>query len=109
MLGHSMISPKFGFDMGRGRLDLKDAGCVVYTFGDEEISGDKPWVAGKNIIMGEEHVDIDVKVTLLNHRTGEKAEIAFVPRSRSQKSSVKIKVLNAAGKPAFEITGSWLN
>jgi len=30
IIGHSLIKPKFSFDMGRGRLDLQDSGHLLY-------------------------------------------------------------------------------
>ena len=52
---------------------------------------------------------MDLKLTMVNLKTREKAEIKFVPRSGSKVSSIEVKFLNSSGKQTHEISGSWQN
>ena len=39
--------------------------------------------------MGQQYFDVDDKIEAKNHKTGERVEMAFVPRDKNGRSTIK--------------------
>lgn len=73
--------PQFHANGIRGALEIKMSGTHDFYFKkyDENISATKQGIFIKNIIFGGLYVDIDDTIESINHKTGERIMMKFVP------------------------------
>ena len=82
--GYQHVKPEVGFGGFKGRIQLKqEEGCLEFYMKefDEIILVEKPWMVGKNLIVGDAYWDLDHKMSARNLKTGEKIAITLVPRN----------------------------
>jgi hypothetical protein len=68
---------KFGFGGGLGLMEVHQKGYFDYYYEkfNETISIGRPKIIANNIVMGKLYLDINDEITVLNHKTREKANI----------------------------------
>ena len=63
----------------------------------------------KNLFIGEQYFDLNDKICGKNHKTGERVEVAFIPRDKHGRSTIKGYCFDSKGANVYELRGSWMD
>jgi hypothetical protein len=107
--GSLQSKASFGFGGGTGSMVVRTPGVQDYIFSkfdNETITASRPLIYVKNLITTR-YLDIGESMNLINHRTGERAEIRFTPKGWYTDSQIDGTIYDAAGTEKYTLAGSW--
>lgn len=97
--GFENPKPEFGMNGTKGQVKLDFNGYfdIYFSKFDEHITMTRPPLTFKNIIWGGLYTDIDDIVEAVNHKTGDRIELAFVPKEGDKQSYIDGKCFDSFG------------
>lgn len=102
---------KFAFGGGKGQMIIDCFGYQDYFYEtyDETISVSRPRVYANNLVVGTSYIDFEGPIEMLNHSTGERAELTYYTSGWSTKSRLEGKIMDSNGNTVYKIEGSWFD
>lgn len=80
---------------------------IFQKFDNELITANIPIIYVNSIITTSRYVDLGDKLILINHRTGEKAEIRFKTKGWLTDCSLEGSIYDSSGAEKYTLAGSW--